>query len=110
MNKYLSAQDLEDQTTIGRRTWLYWAKSGKVPSYKMGGSRVLFKESEIREYIESGLLNKVNADRELKLEVDEIIRRTEKNRARSDERKRLKEEKERRDKEGVVTSQKKPKK
>ena len=71
---------------------------------------MLFKESEIREYIESGLLNKVNADREMKLEVDEIIRRTEKNRARSDERKRLKEEKERRDKEGGVTAKRHPKK
>ncbi len=105
MMKYLSAQDLEDQTTIARRTWLYWAKIAKVPSYKVG-SRVLFREREIQEFIESGLSDKVIADREIKRDVDEIMRRAEKNWARSDERKRLKEEKERRDKEDGVTSQK----
>ena len=105
--KYLSAQDLEDQTTISRRTWLYWAKLGRVPSYKIG-SRVLFKESEIKKVIELGVSESVVSDRTIEAMVEALLKKAENNWRKSDKRKRAKEEKERRDKEDGVTAKRHP--
>ena len=116
--KYLSALQLEDQTTISRRTWLLWAKLGKVPSYKVG-RLVLFRESEIQEYIELGLSKKVIADREIdewvdealrKIRVQEMMKKVE-DASRNEPKAPVKRKrKKRRDKEGGVTNQKTPRK
>jgi len=69
MVKYLNAKQLEALTTINHRTWLLYAREGRVPSYKVG-SRTVFKESEILEFIESGLSNKVIEERKMTVVVD----------------------------------------
>jgi len=120
MMKYLNAKQLEERTTISHRTWLLWAKKGKVPSYKVG-RRVVFKENEIQEFIELGLSNKVIEDRKIQAVVDELIRKAE-TKSRVDRMMKKVEDasrnyqkapakrEERRDKEGGVTNQKTPKK
>jgi len=90
MMKYLNAKQLEALTTINHRTWLLYAKEGRVPSYKIG-SRVLFREREIQEFIED--------------EKGRGRRPCEPKGPRE-----KKEEKERRDKEGGVTAKRHPKK
>ncbi len=118
MMKYLSALQLQERTTISRRTWLLWAKLGKVPSYKIvGRRRVLFRESEIQEYIELGLSKKVIADREIDEWVDEALRKIRVQKmmkkvedASRNYQKAPAKRKERRDTEGGVTAKRHPKK
>ena len=76
MMKYLSAKQLQDQTTISLKTWLMWAKERRVPSYKVGG-RILFKENEIEAFIDSGSTQVVVSDTEVTKLVDRIIKKSE---------------------------------
>jgi excisionase family DNA binding protein len=49
----LTARQVAEQLGISAHTALDWAESGKLPSFKLSGRAVRFRESEIASWVES---------------------------------------------------------
>lgn len=48
---YLTDKELSDMLKLSRRTLQEWRNSGQIPYYKLGGSKILYKESDIQKML-----------------------------------------------------------
>jgi excisionase family DNA binding protein len=53
MEQLLTARDLAGVLNISAHTVLDWAQAGKLPSFKLNGGAVRFRQSEVLAWLEA---------------------------------------------------------
>jgi len=59
MEKMLTAAELCKYLGITRQTLFKYRKSGLLPYYKISGNRVMFKVSDVQNFLEQGRISKM---------------------------------------------------
>jgi predicted DNA-binding transcriptional regulator AlpA len=56
MKKYITPEQLAEQTGISSKTWANWRSQKKGPRYYKIGKKVFYKMADIDRFIDGGLM------------------------------------------------------